>query len=66
MKWFRRRRTPDRESEATRARQRAQAELERVRAETPEYEALSDSLRSEIREKNHLTELFLSIHHGRG
>lgn len=69
MKWLERfRRTPDaahdgpRDSEATRAREKAERELARVKAETPQYAALSKSLREEIRETNHLTELFLDIH----
>lgn len=66
MSWFRREKTEPRESEATQARRQAEVELQRVREETKEYAELSESLRSEIRERNHLTELFLSIHHGRG
>ena len=52
-------------SEATAARQRAEADLERIRSETPHYAALGNSLRS-IREANHLTELFYSNRHPGG
>ena len=53
-----------RQSEATVSRIRAERELEKTRAETPAYAALGESLRKEIREANHLTELFLSIRRG--
>lgn len=67
MKICRRRRTRRaRVSEATIARVAAEQELERVKAETSEYAALSEQLRREIRGRNHLTELFLNLHHGRG
>lgn len=51
-------------SEGERARVRAEEELTRTVAETPAYAALGRSLR-EIRERNHLTELFYEIHRGR-
>lgn len=57
--WWRRHETV---SEATVARQRAEAELERVQAETAYYAALGRSLR-ELREANHLTELFFTSRH---
>lgn len=44
-------------SEATTARIRAEVDLEHVRAQTPRYRALSDSLR-ELREHNHLAQSF--------
>lgn len=62
MRWLGKR--DDRPSEATRARKRAEVELERVKAETPQYAALGDSLR-DLRERNHLTELFMQIPHRR-
>lgn len=46
-------------SEATEARLQAEAALRKVRAQTPRYRALSDSLR-ELRENNHLAEAFES------
>ena len=49
-------------SEATAARQRAEAELQQTIAETPYYLALAESLR-ELREANHLTELFFTNRH---
>ena len=56
-------------SEATRARQRAEAELARTREqtrkaaeETAYYFALAESLR-QLREANHLTELFFVNRH---
>lgn len=56
-------------SEATLARQRAEAELERTRArsrqvaeQTAYYAALATRLR-ELREANHLTELFFTDRH---
>lgn len=58
MKWWRRDRSGT--SEATKARIAAEKELARVKAETPHYEALGESLRR-IREQNHLTELVLNI-----
>ncbi|KRB73087.1 hypothetical protein ASE01_20135 [Nocardioides sp. Root190] len=57
-KFWRRRREP---TEGEQARQQAEVELERTRAETPLYVALGAEVR-EIRERNHLTELFLSLH----
>jgi len=48
VRW--RRHRPD--SEATKARKRAERALEQTRAETPTYQALGDSLR-ELREANH-------------
>lgn len=60
--WGRRRREP---TEAEKARRRAEEELERTRRETPLYAALGAEVR-EIRERNHLTDLFLNLHHGRG
>ena len=50
--------------EGTEARRRAEEALERTMAETPKYAALGRALR-EIREANHLTELFYEIHRGR-
>ena len=50
--------------EGEKARRRAEQELEKTVAETPLYRALGESLR-EIRERNHLTELFYEIHRGR-
>lgn len=44
-------------SEATVARIRAEVALENVRARTPAFRALGDSLR-ELRERNHLAESF--------
>lgn len=53
-------------SEATAARQRAEAELKRMQEETAYYAALSDALRQH-REANHLTQLFFTNrHHPRG
>ncbi len=61
--WRRRRdRVP---SEGEQARQRAELQLARARAETPQYAELGRQTR-EIREVNHLTELFLNLHTGRG
>lgn len=58
-----------RAAEAQAARRRAEAELARiktesvrVRAQTARYEALGRSLR-ELREANHLTELFFTNRH---
>lgn len=64
MRKFWRRRHPQ-PSEAQQAREQAEVDLERTRAETPLYVALGAEVR-EIRERNHLTELFLNLHHGRG
>lgn len=50
--------------EGEQARRRAEEELDRTVAETPAYAALGRKLR-EIRERNHLTELFYEIHRGR-
>lgn len=66
MKFWRRsepreRPAPDKAAEALKDTRR---DLERTKAETAHYAALGDSLR-EIRERNHLTELFLSIHRER-
>jgi hypothetical protein len=58
------RRTKRQPSEATKSRQRAEKALEQTRAETPKYAALSESLRREIRDANHLTELFLDLRRG--
>lgn len=60
--WWRRH---DQVSEATVARQRAEAQLARTHAETPYYAALGHSLR-DLREANHLTELFFTNRHPRG
>lgn len=60
------RKNDQRVSEATKAREQAEVELKRVQEETKEYAALGESLRNEIRGRNHLTELFLSIHNGGG
>jgi hypothetical protein len=49
--------------EGEQARRRAEEALERTVAETKEYAALGKKLR-EIRERNHLTELFYEIHRG--
>lgn len=51
-------------SEATEARERAEQELDRTVEETKRYEALGESLR-EIRERNHLSDAFLELIHGR-
>lgn len=45
------------QSEATTARKRAEVDLEHVKAQTPRYRALSDSLRN-LRERNGLREEF--------
>lgn len=50
--------------EGEQARKRAEEALEQTMAETPKFRALGESLR-QIREENHLTELFYEIHHGR-
>ena len=42
-------------SEATQAREKAERDLEAVRAQTPMYRALGERLR-QIREQNHLAE----------
>lgn len=55
----------DQVSEATVARQRAEAQLARTRDETAYYEALAESLR-QYREANHLTELFFTNRQPRG
>lgn len=62
MRWWRRRRREPTEAEL--ARRRAELELERTRQETPQYVELAAKVR-EIRERNHLTDLFLNLHHGR-
>jgi cell fate (sporulation/competence/biofilm development) regulator YlbF (YheA/YmcA/DUF963 family) len=51
MRW--RRKSPP--SEATRAREQAERDLEAIRAETPKYRALGSSLR-EMVEENHLAQ----------
>lgn len=52
--------------ESTLSRQRAEADLERTREETAYYAALGERLK-ELREANHLTELFFTNrHHTRG
>lgn len=67
---FPRRRARIAEAQAARERaeaqlERARAETERVAAETQFYAALGESLR-ELREANHLTELFfVNRHHPR-
>lgn len=58
--WGKRRQRTD--SEATAARKRAEADLERVHSETAYYAALAESLR-QLREANHLTELFFTNRH---
>lgn len=59
MKWFRRcrggRRSRDQVSEATQSRERAERELEWVRAQTPVYRRLAADLR-ELRQENHFAE----------
>lgn len=66
MKLFFWRRRRDRvPTESEQARQRAEQQLARARAETPRYAELGRQTR-EIREVNHLTELFLNLHTGRG
>ena len=66
MKLFwRRRRSKQDLTESEKARQRAEQQLARTRAETPRYAELGRQTR-EIREVNHLTELFLNLHTGRG
>ena len=62
MRWFRRRKDTG-PLEGTVARERAEEALEQTVAETPLYAALGKSLR-DIRERNHLTELFYEIHRG--
>lgn len=52
-------------TEGERARRKAEVDLKRTREETPLYAALGAEVR-EIRERNHLTELFLKLHHGGG
>lgn len=64
MRWKFWQRQPAGPLEGARARERAEEQLEQTMAETPMYAALGDSLR-EIRERNHLTELFYAIHQGR-
>jgi hypothetical protein len=68
MKWFRPRRQPRRwkvdDTGGTEARQRAEVNLERVRAETREWERLGAELR-EIRRRNHLAETFLQATRGK-
>ena len=58
--WLRRSHPPV--SEATLARRKAEADLERTKAETAYYAALGESLR-QLREANHLTELFFVNRH---
>lgn len=53
--WKTRREVARRADEAARAREHAEAQLERIRAETPMYAALARSLR-ELRERNHFAE----------
>lgn len=53
MNILRRRRHDERPSEATRAREKAEADLERIKAETSKYAALGAILR-DIREVNHI------------
>lgn len=62
MKWRKRDRSAV--TEATQAREQAQRALEATQAQTPRFEALGESLR-QIRERNHLTELFLAMHNGK-
>lgn len=47
--------------EGQKAREQAEKDLARTRAETPKYAALGGALR-DIREANHLTELLWAIH----
>jgi L-fucose isomerase-like protein len=60
---LRRHRHEMRPSEATRAREKAEADLERIRAETPMYAALGRILR-EIREENHIRQHLLATFKG--
>lgn len=60
--WRRREQPTTQPSEATLSRQRAEARLEQTMRETAYYEALGKSLR-ELREANHLTELFFTNRH---
>lgn len=60
MKWWRRDRAP---SEATRAREQAEAALARTRSETHTYRAIGDSLR-DLREKNHFAEAIAATFRG--
>lgn len=60
---LRRRHKTPRASEATRARVKAEADLERIRAETPMYAALGRILR-EIREENHIRQHLLATFKG--
>lgn len=59
LPWGKRQRT---DSEATAARKKAEAELARVKAESAYYAALGESLK-QLREANHLTELFFVNRH---
>lgn len=52
-------------SEATLSRQRAEENLQRTQEETAYYVALAESLR-DLREANHLTQLFFTNRHPRG
>lgn len=49
-------------SEATQAREKAEVDLARAREETAYYAALGESLK-QLREANHLTELFFTNRH---
>ena len=60
LRWGRRRETTG----GTEARKRAEAELEKVRAETCRWEQLGADLR-EIRHRNHLAETFLAATRGK-
>lgn len=62
MGWFRRKRDsgPD---EARAARERAERELQRVKAETPVYEGIASSLR-DLREANHFGMRIAALYRG--
>lgn len=57
------RRKTDRKSQATVAREKAERDLARVKAETPKYRELGEALR-ELRERNHFAELIASTFRG--
>lgn len=60
--WSRHRREPP--TEGRQAREKAEADLRRVREETPQWESLAAELR-EIRRRNNLAETFLRAAGGR-
>ena len=62
MSWFKRH--DHRQSEATLAREKAERELERTKAETPMYRALAQSL-VEVQRENHLGARIADVFRGR-